>query len=256
MRTLQTSQPNRESSYCFQREERGQTIFCPVKIEVQEKQIEMKITVAITEAALILDETSTTVERNCRHLEAKKKEIDINGTCCAEQAKPALTFEKENVAFYVNKTCIQRMHKSFRKWKPKSIQIKLSVFKRLTAEDARASFSTGYAKILRGPNIPVDALFEKLKITDTLIKALIDSGISVNLKIFTLYKQLENIYYAIKNIIAANNGKIPVKRPTAIRVQPQNFISETTVLLLVTEIDITPCSLGIKFLYNFEPKKK
>ena len=186
MRTLQTIQPYRESSHCFQREERGPKIFCPVKIEVQEKQIEMKITVAITEAALILDEASTTVERDCRHLEAKT-EIDINGTCRAEQAKPALTFEKENVAFYVNKTCIQRMRKSFRKWKPKSFQIKLSVFKRLTAEDARASFSTGYAKILRGPNIPVDALFAKLKITDTLIKALIDSGISVNLKIFTLY---------------------------------------------------------------------
>ena len=76
----------------------------------------MKITVAITEAALIINETSTTVERNCWRLEAKT-EIDINGTCRAEQAKPALTFEKENVAFYVKKPCIQRMHKFFRMWK-------------------------------------------------------------------------------------------------------------------------------------------
>ena len=57
---------------------------------------------------------------------------------------------------------------------------------------------------------------------------------------------------AIKNIIAANNGKMSVTGSTAIQIQLQKFKPEITVEFLVTKIEITPCLLGMEFLYNFD----
>ena len=51
-------------------------------------------------------------------------------------------------------------------------------------------------------------------------------------------------------MIAANNGKMPVKGSTANDVQLQTFISEKKVEFLVIKIEITPFFLGIEFLYN------
>ena len=74
--------------------------------------------------------------------------------------------------------------------------------------------------------------------------ALIDGGSGVNLLSDTPYHPLgkpSQIRVCNKNIIAANNGKMPVKVSTAIQVQLQKFTSELTVKFLVTKNDITPC---------------
>ena len=134
-------------------------------------------------------------------------------------------------------------------------QTKLPVFKREIAEDGRASFSGSYLKTLLGANSPVEALFAKILTKDKLTKALIDSGSSVNLLSNALYQQLGEpgqIRVCNKNIIAANNGKMPVKGSTAIQVQLQKFTPEITVEFPVTKIEIAPCLLGIEFLYNFD----
>ena len=55
-----------------------------------------------------------------------------------------------------------------------------------------------------------------------------------------------------KNIIAANNGKMPIMGSTDIQIQLQKFTCEITVKFLVTRTEITPCLLGIEFLYNFD----
>ena len=55
-----------------------------------------------------------------------------------------------------------------------------------------------------------------------------------------------------RNLIAANNGRKPVKGSTAIQVQLQKFIPEITVEFLVSKIEITPCLLGMEFLYKFD----
>ena len=137
----------------------------------------------------------------------------------------------------------------------KSLQTKLSVFKRELAGNGRASFSAGYVKTLRGGNRPVEALFAKIMIKGKLIMALIDSGSSVDFISDTLYKQLgepSQIRMCNKNIIAANNGKMPIMGSTDIQVQLQKFTCEITVKFLVTRIEITPCLLGMEFLYNFD----
>ena len=88
-------------------------------------------------------------------------------------------------------------------------------------------------------------------IKDKQIKALIDSGSSVNLLSDTIYQQLGDtgqIRVCSKNMIAANNGKRPVKGSTTIQVQLQKFTLEITVEFLVTKIEITPCLLGMEFL--------
>ena len=43
---------------------------------------------------------------------------------------------------------------------------------------------------------------------------------------------------------------MPVKNSTAIQIQLQKFTPEITVEFLVTKIEITPCLLGMEFLYN------
>ena len=139
-------------------------------------------------------------------------------------------------------------------WELKSLQTKLSVFKRELAGNGRASFSAGYVKTLRGGNSPVEA-FPKIMIKDKLIMALIDSGSSVNFVIDTLYKQLgepNQIRMCNKNIITANNGKMPIMGSADFQVQLQKFTCEITVKFLVTRIEITPCLLGMEFLYNFD----
>ena len=55
-----------------------------------------------------------------------------------------------------------------------------------------------------------------------------------------------------KNIIAANNGKMPIIGSADIHVQLQKFTCEITVKFLVTRIEITSCLLGMEFLYNFD----
>ena len=85
--------------------------------------------------------------------------------------------------------------------------------------------------------------------------AYIDSGSSVNLLNNTLYQQLgkpSQIRGCNKNLLAANNGKMPVKGLTGIQVQFQKFTSEISVDFLVTKIEITPCLLGMEFLHNFD----
>ena len=107
---------------------------------------------------------------------------------------------------------------------------------------------------MRGKKQPVEALFAKIMIKDKLIMALIDCASSVNIISNTLYKQLGEpiqIRMCYKNIIAANNGKMPVMGSADIQVQLQKFKCEITVEFLVTRIEITPCLLGIEFLYNF-----
>ena len=140
-------------------------------------------------------------------------------------------------------------------WEPKSLQTKSSVSKRELAGNGRASFSACYVKTLRGGNSPGEALFAKKMIKDKLIVALIDSGSSVNIISDTLYKQFgepSQIRMCNKNIIAANNGKMPIMGSADIQVQLQKFTCEITVKFLLTTIEITPCLLGIEFLYNFD----
>ena len=147
------------------------------------------------------------------------------------------------------------MQKLFRMWEPKSLQTKLSVFKRKLAGNGRTSFSAVYVKTFRGGNSPVEAFFAKIMIKDKLIMALIDSGSSVNIISDTLYKQLRQlsqIRMCNKNIIAANNGKMPIMVSADIQVQLQKITGEITVKFLVTRIEITPCLLGMDFLYNFD----
>ena len=104
-------------------------------------------------------------------------------------------------------------------WESKSFQSKLPIFKQELAEDGRASFSASYVKILRCGSCPLRALFAKIMIKDKLIMALIDSGSSVS---------------------------------TAIQVQLQKFTSEITTEFLVTKNEMTPCLLGMEFLYDFD----
>ena len=140
-------------------------------------------------------------------------------------------------------------------WEPKSLQTKLSVFKRELAGNGRASFSAGYVKTLRGGNSLVKALFAKIMRKDKLIMALINSGSTVNIISDTVYKQLgepSQIRMCNKNIIAANNGKMHIMGSADIQVQLQKFTCEITVKHLMTRIDITPCLLGVEFLYNFD----
>ena len=75
---------------------------------------------------------------------------------------------------------------------------------------------------------------------------------SVNIISDTLYKQLgepSQNRMCNKNIIAANNGKMPVMGSTDIQIQLQKFKCEMAVEFLVTRIEITPCLLGMEFLY-------
>ena len=140
-------------------------------------------------------------------------------------------------------------------WEPKSFQTKLSVFKRELAGNGRASFSAGYAKILRGGNSPVEALFANIMMKDKLIIALIDCRSSVNIISDTLYKQLgepSQIRMCIKNIIAANNGRMPIMGSADIQIQLQKFTCEIAVKFPVTRIEITPCLLGMELLYKFD----
>ena len=84
---------------------------------------------------------------------------------------------------------------------------------------------------------------------------LIDSGSSVNIIRDTLYKQLgepSQIRNCNKNIIAANNGKMPIMGSADIQVQLQKLTCEKTVKFLVTRIEIMSCLLGMEFLYNFD----
>ena len=140
-------------------------------------------------------------------------------------------------------------------WELKSLQTKLSVFKRELAGNSRASFSTGYVKNLGGGNSPVEALFAKKMIKDILIMALIDSGRSVNTISDTLYKQMgepSQIRMCNKNIIAANNGKMHIMGLADIQVQLQKITCVITVKFRVTRIEITPCLLGMEFWYSFD----
>ena len=45
---------------------------------------------------------------------------------------------------------------------------------------------------------------------------------------------------------------MPIMGSTDIQVQLQKFTGEITVKFLVTRIEITPCLLGMEFLYNFD----
>ena len=140
-------------------------------------------------------------------------------------------------------------------WEPKSLQTKLSVFKRELAGNGRASFSACYVKTLRGGNSPVEALFAKIMLKYKLIMALIDSRSSVNIISDTLYKQLgepSQIRMCNKNIIAAKKGKMPIMGSADIQVQLQKITCEITVEFSMSRIEITPCLLGLEFLYNFE----
>ena len=128
-------------------------------------------------------------------------------------------------------------------------------FKRELAEDGEASFSARYVKFLRGGNCPVEALFVKKLIEDKLIWALVYSGSSVSLLSDTIKQQLgvpSQIRVCNKNIIAANNGKMPVTGSTAFQIQLQKPKSETTVEFLVNKIEVTPCLLGMGFVFNFD----
>ena len=62
----------------------------------------------------------------------------------------------------------------------------MPVLKRKLVEDGGASFSASYIKTLHGGNSPVEALFAKIMIKDTMIMALIDTGSSVLLLSDTL----------------------------------------------------------------------
>ena len=55
-----------------------------------------------------------------------------------------------------------------------------------------------------------------------------------------------------KNIIAADNEKMPVMGSADIQVQLQKFTCEITVKFLVNRNEITPCLLGMELLYNLD----
>ena len=89
-----------------------------------------------------------------------------------------------------------------------SFQTKYSSFERDLAKNGSASFSLGYV------TSPVQALFATVKTKDKLEMALIDCGGIVNLVSDTIYTQLREsrqIRMFDKNIITANNGKMPVE---------------------------------------------
>ena len=74
-------------------------------------------------------------------------------------------------------------------------------------------------------------------------------GSSANIISDTLFKQLgelSQIRMCNKNVIAANNGTADIQ------VQLQKLKCEITVEFLVSRIEITPCLLGMKFIYNFD----
>ena len=69
----------------------------------------------------------------------------------------------------------------------------------------------------------------------------------------TLYQQLGesgHIRVCNKIIIAANNGKMPVKGSTAIQFRLQKLTSEKTVEFLVTKNEIMPCLSGMNSYIN------
>ena len=136
----------------------------------------------------------------------------------------------------------------------KLFHTKLPLFKWELAEDGRVSFSASYAKILRGGNSPVEALFAKIMIQAKLVMALFDRGCSVNLSSDTFYQQLgePSQMRVWKRIKVASIKKMPVKRSTANQVQLQKFTTEITVEFLLTKIEITPCFLVRDFLYSFD----
>ena len=45
---------------------------------------------------------------------------------------------------------------------------------------------------------------------------------------------------------------MPIMGSADIQVQPKKLTCEITVKFLVTRIEITPCLLGMEFLYNFD----
>ena len=173
----------------------------------------------------------------------------------AKQSKAVLSSRKKNIAVAVSETMHLGNAKIVSNVGAQSLQTKLSVFKQELAGNGRASFSACYVKTLRGGNSPVEALFAKIMMKDKLMMALIDTGSSANTISDSIYKQLgepSQIRMCNKNIIAASNGKMPIMGSADIQVQLQKYKCEKTVIFLVTRIEITPCFLGMEFLYNFD----
>ena len=257
MRTLQTNQPNRQENQKFlSKGARPKEFLRGSERSSRENGDRNRSTNSYTRSSA--EHRRSNYESGARSLTpgGENRSRDRSHESRAEQSKAAVGFEKEKCRRYGQRNHASReCKKMFRMWEPKSRQKKLSLFKREPAGNCRASFAACYVKTLRGGNSPVEALFAKIMIKDKLIMALIDSGNSVNIISDTLYKQLgepSQIRICNKNIIAANNGKMPVMGSADIQVQLQKFTCEITVKFLVTRIQITPCLLGMEFLYNFD----
>ena len=172
----------------------------------------------------------------------------------AEQSKAMVSFEKEKCH-----SCSQRNHASreckncFECGSPNHFKRN---FPYLNGSWKWQGFIFSWLrKKLAWRKQPSGGVVCKKMIKDKLIMALIDSGISVNIINDTLYKQLgapSQIRMNNKNIIAANNGKMPVMGSADSQVQIQKFTCEKTVEFPVTRIEITPCLLGMEFLQNVD----
>ena len=90
-------------------------------------------------------------------------------------------------------------------------------------------------------------------IRNKLLKTIIDIISSVNIISEPLLKQIgqpNEIIVCNKDVIAANQWKVPVKWPTIIQVKNQKLTSQLTADFLVTTINIMPFSLAW-FAYKF-----
>ena len=93
----------------FHRNERGQkTLYAEVS-EVQEKpELEIETIIAIKEAALIIDEPVTTVERDCQHQEART-EAEIGRTRVVPSIqRQSWVLSEKNVVVSISEMMLRR----------------------------------------------------------------------------------------------------------------------------------------------------
>ena len=138
--------------------------------------------IAITEAALIIDEPITTVERNCQHQEPRTEAEVARTRGVPSGHKQRLVLRGKMPPLRSASYMHLRKVRFFSKCGTPN-HFKLPVFKRKLG---RASFSASYVKIFCCGNSPVEALFAIKMIQDKLIMALMDSGNSFNLLSDTL----------------------------------------------------------------------
>ena len=96
LRTLQSNNLTGKIIKSFHRKERGQKSLCAEVSVVQEKpETETETIIAITEAALIIDEPFATVERNRKTTGGENRSQDLSHESRTEQSKTEVSSERE-----------------------------------------------------------------------------------------------------------------------------------------------------------------